>query len=548
MRFALRLAAVLSILAAAPAAHAQQEPVRVRVGEPLLLAIPSDHAPSQRPVPALTPDQVERLRRAQSFRDGRLLDRAKDLLSDLNSEVPHHPLIVTEIARVHLARQDFSAVERLGRLERSFLHDSLLLSRELSIAYEKMKRPRDAAEVVLQAWMAVPAEAPWATSAILHLASIDPKSVREIMERFANRSPQRFDLLQGLAQLQWEMGDARTAMKILSTADRATKDATQRLTFVDEMLDHQIARDSTGALEALLDVAADSGLEAGVRLQAANRVWQLHRLRQTEDAGALALARALKDLPASRWPSEMLGGVVRGLRQSGQTSEARALLRGRGPEGQLPPELLLEHALADLRDGPPDKALAALVRTAESTPDGAWFYAEALFYAGLHDSALTLYKKIADLPQGAYAGAALERIYLIEDAEPKQALEVFGRAAYEMWRGDNKRAETLADSLYRTLPPGALWAMAALELAECREASGNAKGALEPLLAIADKLPEDRLAPRARQLAGDIYWTRLKDEAKAAEQYEECLARYPRAWNAPEIRRKLDLLRKERRF
>lgn len=548
MRLALRLAAVFSFLAAG-AALAQQEPARVRMmNTPMLLTVQADHAPSQRPAPPLAPPQLERLRRAQSFREGRLYDRARDELNELNTQVPHHPAIVTEIARVMIARQDYSGVERLGRQERTFLRDSLLLSRELSVAFEKLRRPKDAAEVVLQAWMASPAEAPWATSAILHLASIDSKSVRQMMERVADRAPHRSDLLQGLAQLQWQMGDARTAMKILSTADRGANEATQRLTFVDEMLDHQIARDSTAALDALLDVAADQGLGLNVRLQSANRVWQLHRLRQTENDGAPALAQALKDLPPTRWPSEMLGGVIRSLRQSGRTAEARALLRGRSPEGQLPPELALERALADLRDGPPDHALAALSRTAESTPDGAWFYAEALFFAGLPDSALALYQKIADVPQGAYAGAALERIYLIEDADPKAALVVFGRAEYEIWRGEAKRAEVLADSLYRTLSPGPLWAVAAIELAECRQRTGNPKGAIEPLLAVADKLPEDRLAPRARQIAGDVYWTRLKDPAKAAEQYEECLARYPRAWNAPEIRRKLDQVRRERQL
>jgi tetratricopeptide (TPR) repeat protein len=155
---------------------------------------------------------------------------------------------------------------------------------------------------------------------------------------------------------------------------------------------------------------------------------------------------------------------------------------------------------------------------------------------------------LAENPHGPYTGASLERIYLIEDARPREALGVFGRIAYESWRGDTKHAGALAESLYRALPRGPLWAQVALELGARRQAAGDARSALEPLLAVADSLPEDRLAPRARQRAGDIYLHDLKDEAKAAEQYEECLARYPRAWNAPEIRRKLETLRRERRF
>jgi hypothetical protein len=109
-------------------------------------------------------------------------------------------------------------------------------------------------------------------------------------------------------------------------------------------------------------------------------------------------------------------------------------------------------------------------------------------------------------------------------------------------------ARSLADSLYRALPRGALWAEAAMLSATARMSDPDPHAALEPLLAIADSLPGDRLAPVARQRAGDIYLDRLKDERAALEQYEECLARYPRAWNAAEVRRRLDALRRDRRF
>jgi TolA-binding protein len=81
-----------------------------------------------------------------------------------------------------------------------------------------------------------------------------------------------------------------------------------------------------------------------------------------------------------------------------------------------------------------------------------------------------------------------------------------------------------------------------------RAAAGDATAALVPLLAVADSLPDDRLAPLARQRLGELYLSKLKDESKAAAQWEECLARYPKAWNAPEVRRKLEQLRRERRF
>jgi len=64
---------------------------------------------------------------------------------------------------------------------------------------------------------------------------------------------------------------------------------------------------------------------------------------------------------------------------------------------------------------------------------------------------------------------------------------------------------------------------------------------------VCDSLADDRLAPLARQRAGDAY-SQLGDDTHALAQYEECLARYPRAWNSAEVRRRVERLRKERRL
>ena len=126
-------------------------------------------------------------------------------------------------------------------------------------------------------------------------------------------------------------------------------------------------------------------------------------------------------------------------------------------------------------------------------------------------------------------------------------MAVFGRIAYEEWRGEVRRAAVLTDSLFRALPRGSLWAEAAMTLADQRAASGDLAAALEPLLAVADSMPDGRLAPVARDRAGDMY-VRLKDDSRAAAQYEECLSRYPKSWNAAEVRRKLEALRRDKRF
>jgi hypothetical protein len=260
------------------------------------------------------------------------------------------------------------------------------------------------------------------------------------------------------------------------------------------------------------------------------------------------LQQALTDVPPAQWDPDLLVGIARGLRQAGLTHEARTLLNGRGDDPNLGHTVTLERALLDLREGPPTRALDALLAASGASLEALYRFADALFFAGLPDSALAKYQEVAKQPQSPFAGAALERIYLIEDAEPKTALSAFGRLAYEDWRGDATAATTIADSLYGALPRGALWAHAAITLSARREAAGDAQAALVPVLVLADSLPGDRLAPLARQRAGDLYLFRLKDETRALAQYEECLALYPRAWNAAEVRRHVEQLRRERRF
>jgi hypothetical protein len=189
-----------------------------------------------------------------------------------------------------------------------------------------------------------------------------------------------------------------------------------------------------------------------------------------------------------------------------------------------------------------------LEKAAIGSREGVFRYAEALFFAGMPDSAMALYQLVSHDPKSPFTAPALERLFLIEDADPQSALPALGQMAYESWRGEARHAAALAESLYHALPRGALWATTALELATYRDRSGDETGALDPLLAVADSLPGDRLAPVARQRAGDIYRLKLKDDAKALAQYEECLARYPKAWNAPEVRRVVETLRRERRF
>ncbi len=515
---------------------------------PLFVRLPADPPSSRRAPARLTPEQLGRFRDAQNFRANGLHERARDVLVALDREVPHHPLVLTELAQTWLDLENWTAVEKLGRTERLAARDSLLLGRELSTALERLEQPRDAAQVALEVWAASPVEADWASSTVLRLAPTDPRAVREAMRKVAERFPDRPDLHRGLARVEWNQGTLEGALRALATADRTPRRPSWRAMFADDLLSTGGARDSSGALEALVALAQDKAQVLAERVHGAKRAWQLALQRDAEASAAPRLQKALADVPPAQWDPDLLVGLSRGLRKAGLTQDARALLNARGDDPNLRHTVSLERALLDLREGPPARALDALLTAAGESHEGTYRFAEALFFSGLPDSALAKYQDVSKQPQSPFAGAALERIYLIEDAQPKSALPAFGRLAYEDWRGNGTAAAAIADSLYHGLPRGPLWAQAAIALSARREASGDAKAALAPLLALADSLPGDRLAPLARQRAGDLYRVKLKDDTKALAQYEECLALYPRAWNAAEVRRRVEQLRRDRRF
>ena len=511
-------------------------PVRIQTEEV------SENGLSQRGSPALADSQMIRLQQARQLRTAGALDRARQTLAPLLAQAPHHPLVLGELAHLHAAALNWTAIERLAKSERAAQHDSLLLGRELSLALERLGRPREAAQVAIECWIVRATEAEWALGTAARLAPLDARNVREALRRAAAAYPNRVDIQRGCARLEWAMGDGRSAMKVLGIADRPGITPPLRWAFAEDLVRMGTGRDSSGALDALVAMAGDSRFDVNVRMRAARRAWEIGR----ERAAAPALFQALHDLPPARWNPDLLVGVARGLREAGLTSQARELLETPGLQGVPGSQAATERALADLKDGLASRAVAALEPIADSSPETQFRYAEALFFAGLTDSALGVYKRVSADPSGPFTGAALERMFLIEDASPKSAIGTYSQMAYLDWRGDAKGTLVLADSLFRTLPHATLWAQVAVFLSARREAAGQTEAALPPLLALCGELPGDRLAPLARQRAGDIYLFRLKDDAKALEQYEECLSRYPRAWNAAEVRRHLEVLRKRR--
>ncbi len=220
-----RPAAALLALAAAASAWAQppvlQGPPRPPDPRPLIVLSPAPAALSQRPAPPLTDAQRARLQQALGFAASGFPEKALPLLQLLLTEVPHHAIVLTEMARVENTLEDFVVVEKLGRAERLAQKDSILLGRELSQALERMGRPREAAQVAIEAWVASPIELEWAKAVVTRAADSDPRAVREIVRRAATLRPERTDLARLGARLEWQLGDLRSALRMLAAAERS---------------------------------------------------------------------------------------------------------------------------------------------------------------------------------------------------------------------------------------------------------------------------------------------------------------------------------------
>jgi len=296
----------------------------------------------------------------------------------------------------------------------------------------------------------------------------------------------------------------------------------------------------------LLELSAETARRPDERMAAARRAWAAVVASGREAEWGPKLAQAVRDIPADRFAADLLLSLVRSLQSTGHATEAKMLLAANPSFEERMPELALERAMAIAREGSPARALPLLDTLARAWPPARFMLAEAQFFAGELDSAHANYDRVAAEPENEHAAEALDRMYLLEEAPASPLRPLLGQIAYERWRGANARALALADSLWRMQEPrGDYAARAGMEVASLKMAAGDARGALGPLLVVCDSLADDRLAPLARQRAGEAYMA-LGDEKNALAQYEECLARYPRAWNSAEVRRRVERMRKER--
>ncbi len=539
---------------AAPAKRDDRLPGgRVRESDlPLMFsAAPPPLPPGARVTGAVTPldpARAMRLQRAVDLRVGGMPDRARDSLVALDREVPHHPRIVVELALAEAAGgRDAAAASRL-RAERAARRDSLLGARELAMALERTGHARDAANVALEAWIVSPPEAPWAGALLIRLVSLDARGITDAMRRACASRPQRGDLARGLAYLLARQDRPVEAAEALVPLDRAMRRVSMRRLFADEALGTGVRADSLAAREALFGVAADTMFDDALRLDAVRREREVGAALGVEREDGVRIAAALADVPAQQWGAELLLDVAETLRDAGRGADASALLARGAVALRGNPRLALERALDTARASDPSRAVPALDSLARAWAPARFALAEAQFWSGRLDSALANYLRAAEQTDSPDALAAIDRAYLLEESPGSPVLPALGTIAWARWRGDRVRERALADSLWRSLAPSApLYAHVAMAAHDAYADAGDWSAALVPVGVIADSLPGDRLAPLARQRAGEA-WLRLHDERRALAQFEDCLARYPKAWNSAEIRRHVERLRKDRRL
>src|SRR5262245_9984430 len=336
-----------------------------------------------------------RLLRALDLRASGLPDRARDTLVVLLRQQPHHPLIVTELGRTHAVREDWASLERLAVAERTASRDSALLAPELSVAYERLAKPREALKVAVTAWAASPLDAAWAMPQVWKLAAVDPRLAQHSLEEAVKLRPWRSDLAIGLARLHALAGRPADAVRVLRESEQRSGRSGLRVMFTDESLRSTRPADSTAAIAALLDLAADGSRRPEERLSAGRRVWYLALATGREAEVAVPLAAGMRDVPGEQWGPELLLGVVRTLQTSGRVTEAKALLSANPGLEQRMPELVMERALASAREGDLAGAIPVLDSLAGSWPAARYMLAELQFFAAQADSAHANYERVS---------------------------------------------------------------------------------------------------------------------------------------------------------
>ena len=277
------------------------------------------------------------------------------------------------------------------------------------------------------------------------------------------------------------------------------------------------------------------------RLAALERVWL--KLPPTTETVRTGLELS------ERWRA--VGDEASARRVSDQAAKLAPRTPGTKDDPELTGRLAVRAGEAALSNGDLAAAAASFRAAQESgasekvREEAQYLASEVAFYEGRFDSAAAGYDAFARAyPTSRFTNDALERMYLIEAGEgsPVAGLPELAKAFRLARAGASDEALAAAEAAEARAHGGPAWSHAGLLTASLLVARGRVADAAAKALAVAEGVPDDRLAPVARRRAGDAYRASGND-ALALAQYEELLVRYPRSWLAPETRRLVQELR-----
>jgi TolA-binding protein len=285
----------------------------------------------------------------------------------------------------------------------------------------------------------------------------------------------------------------------------------------------------------------DEATRSRNRLAALERVW----LKLEPSSGTVRTGLELSE----RWRA--LGDEASARRVADQAAKLAPKAPGASDDPELTGRLAVRAGEAALSRG--DLAAAeASFRQAQGSgasekvrEEAQYLACEVAFYEGRFDSAAAGYDAFARAyPTSRFTNDALERMYLIEAGEgaPVAGLPELAKAFRLARAGASDEALAASEAAEQRAKGGPAWSHAGLLTASLLVARGRVADGAARALAVAEGVPDDRLAPVARRKAGDAYRASGSD-ALALAQYEELLVRYPRSWLAPETRRLVQELR-----
>ncbi|MDI6809323.1 MAG: tetratricopeptide repeat protein [Candidatus Eisenbacteria bacterium] len=168
------------------------------------------------------------------------------------------------------------------------------------------------------------------------------------------------------------------------------------------------------------------------------------------------------------------------------------------------------------------------------------------FYKGALDDAVTKYFELAEkLPGTDYSNDGLEMAMLIdENRKDSNRLSMFSKALLLSEIGKKDSSIVLLENMTGDSVRTSLEAHALFELGCLLEEKGRDSLAYEAFLKLGEREPGDRLSPFALERAGEIK-EKLLDFSTASSLYEKAILKYPGSVVVPEIREKLNELRRK---